>query len=122
MTQASRVRALADAILDKKGLNLVALDLRESSSFADVMLIATGSSDRHVRTLADAVVAASKALGERPLGVEGQEDGRWVLIDLNDVIVHLFLEEVREHYDLERLWSDAVRLQLGTEPSRNVAS
>jgi ribosome-associated protein len=108
-----RMRSLADAILEKKGEDLVALDVSEVSSFADGFLLASGTSDRHVRTIADAVVERARELGDRPLGVEGYDDGRWVLIDLGDLVVHLFQGEVREHYDLERLWSDAARVAVG---------
>jgi len=108
-----RMRSLADAILDRKGEDLVALDVREVSSFTDGFLLASGTSDRHVRTLADAVVERASELGDRPLGIEGYDEGRWVLIDLGDLVVHLFQCEVREHYDLERLWSDAARLAVG---------
>ena len=108
-----RMRQLADVILDRKGEDLVALDVREVSSFADGFLLATGTSDRHVRTLADAVVERARELGDRPLGIEGYDDGRWLLIDLGDLVVHLFQSEVREHYDLERLWSDAARVAVG---------
>ena len=112
MTQdrVERARSIAEAALDKKAEDLVALDVRAVASFADTFIVATGSSDRHVRTIAEAVVERARELGEKPLGVEGVEDGRWVLIDLGDVIVHVFQREVREHYDLERLWSDAPRI------------
>ena len=86
------------------------LDVRELVSFADVFVIATGTSDRHVRSIVDGIVEALRAHGEKPFGVEGLEDGRWVLVDCNDVVVHVFLRDVRQHYDLERLWSDAPRL------------
>ena len=88
------------------------LDVRDVASFADTFVIASGTSDRHVRAIVDAVDAAVRARGERPLGLEGTEDARWVLIDLDDVIVHVFLRDVREHYDLERLWSDAPTIPL----------
>ena len=81
--------------------------------FADVFLVATGNSDRHVRSIADAVSEAASQMGEPAQGVEGYEDARWVLLDLGDVIVHVFQPDVREHYDLERLWSDAPQLDVG---------
>jgi ribosome-associated protein len=110
-----RARRIAEAALDKKAEELVALDVRAVASFADTFIVATGSSDRHVRTIAEAVVERARELGDTPLGVEGVEDGRWVLIDLGDVIVHVFQRDVREHYDLERLWSDAAALDVGAE-------
>ncbi len=115
----ARVRRLAGAALDKKALDVVALDVREMTSFADVLLLATGTSDRHVRTVADAVIEAA---GEKPLGVEGYDDGRWLLIDLNDIVVHVFQSEVREHYDMERLWSDAVRIELPAAEARSTVA
>jgi ribosome-associated protein len=91
----------------------VALDVSALTSIADVFVIATGTSDRHARAIADAVVEEASRRGRQVLGVEGYEDARWLLIDLGDVIVHVFLPEVREAYDLERLWSDAPSLQVG---------
>ena len=111
--QTAAVRRLAEAAIQKKAQNPVALDVRELTSFADAFLIATGTSDRHVRSVADAILEASEEMGRAPLGVEGYEDGRWVLIDLNDVVVHVFQEEVRDYYDLERLWGDAPTIELG---------
>jgi ribosome-associated protein len=102
-------------------LDLVALDVRELSSFADAFVLATGTSERHVRAIAEAIEEALAARGERPLGVEGASEGRWILMDLGDVIVHVFQAEVRAHYDLERLWSDAPRIALppeAPEPTR----
>ncbi len=109
LTKAVRI---AKAAVDLKAENLVALDVRELTSFADVFILATGGSDRHVRAIADAVEEVVEELGERPLGIEGYDEGRWILLDLGDVIVHVFQSEVREHYDLERLWSEAPRLDL----------
>jgi ribosome-associated protein len=91
---------------------VVGLDVREISSFADTFIIATGTSDRHVRSVADSIEAALKAHGEPPMGIEGYDEGRWVLVDCSDTIVHIFQSEIREHYDLERLWSDAPVLEL----------
>jgi len=108
----AKAARIAKAALDRKAENLVALDVREVTSFADVFLLATGGSDRHVRAIADAVKEAVEELGERPLGIEGYDEGRWLLLDLGDVIVHVFQRDVREHYDLERLWSEAPRLDL----------
>jgi ribosome-associated protein len=101
---------IAQAAADRKALNLVGLDTRAVTSFAHEFLIATGTSNRHVRAVADAVVEDAKEFGRSPLGKEGYDEGRWVLIDFGDVIVHIFQEEVREYYDLERLWSEAPAL------------
>jgi ribosome-associated protein len=105
-----KVRIVVDAALDKKARDVVALDVRESVSFADSFVIATGSSDRHVRSIVDGIEESLRTAGEKPLGIEGAEEGRWVLMDCDDVIVHVFQRDVREHYDLERLWSDAPKL------------
>lgn len=110
--QIERARWVAEAALDRKAQQLVALDVSTLTSYADTLLIATGTSDRHARSIVDAIREATRARGETPLGVEGYEDGRWVLIDLGDVIVHVFQADVRENYDLERLWSDAGQIEL----------
>lgn len=111
--QRERAVFVAEAALDKKAERLVALDVREVTSYADTFILATGTSDRHARSIADAVREAVAARGEKPLGIEGYEEGRWVLIDLGDVIVHVFQSAVREEYDLERLWSDAPPIPIG---------
>jgi len=95
--------------------------VRQVTSFADTFGLATGSSDRNVRAIADAVVEAAQGIGAAPLGVEGYEEGRWVLVDLGDSIVHVFLPEVREHYALERLYADAPPVELAPAPVRGTA-
>jgi ribosome-associated protein len=108
---------VVEAALSSKAEAVVALDVRELSSVTETFVLATGTSDRHLRSIVDAIREAATELGEQPLGVEGYTEGRWVLIDLNDVIVHVFLPDVREHYQLERLWSDAPVLHFeGTAP------
>jgi ribosome-associated protein len=107
-----KVALIAEAAQERKAEALIGLDVREISSFADSFIIATGTSDRHVRSVADSIEAALKARGEPPLGIEGYDEGRWVLVDCGDAIVHIFQQEIRDHYDLERLWSDAPALEL----------
>jgi len=102
-----RIACVADAALDMKAEKVVALDVRKLTSYADTLVIATGNSDRHARSIADSVVGALRAAGRKPLGLEGYNEGRWVLIDAGDVIIHVFQSQVRDNYDLERLWSDA---------------
>jgi ribosome-associated protein len=92
------------ALEDMKAVNVKVLDVRSLTDIADTMVIASGNSDRHVRSIAEKVVEKAKAAGFRPLGLEGARDGDWVLVDLNDVVVHVMLPRVRELYGLERLW------------------
>ena len=95
---------ITDALADMKALEVKLLDVRGLTDIADYMVIASGTSDRHVRSVAQRVVEKVKEAGFRPLGVEGQQDGDWVLIDLSEVIVHVMLPRVREFYGLEKLW------------------
>ena len=105
---------IAKAALNRKALKLVGLDTREVTSIADEFIFATGTSNRHVCAVADAILEEAKAFGRTPLGKEGYEQGRWILIDFGDIIVHIFQEEVREYYDLERLWSEAPTLDFAS--------
>jgi ribosome-associated protein len=93
-----------DALADMKALEVKVLDVRGLTDIADFMVIASGTSDRHVRSVAQRVVERTKEAGFRPHGVEGQQDAEWVLIDLNEMIVHVMLPRVREFYGLEKLW------------------
>ena len=108
----AKVTLIVEAAQGRKVDDIVGLDVREISSFADTFIIATGTSDRHVRSVADSIEAALKAHGNPPMGIEGYDEGRWVLVDCGDTIVHIFQQEIRDHYDLERLWSDAPALEL----------
>jgi len=114
LDRTAKVALIVEAALDRKADNVVGLDVREISSFADTFIIATGTSNRHVCAVADSIQAALKAEGDPPMGVEGYDEGRWVLVDCGDTIVHIFQQEVRDHFDLERLWSDAPVLELET--------
>ena len=118
LTRIGKAEAIAGAAIDLKARDIVALDVRDVVSFADTLVLATGTSDRHTRAIADAIDARMASLGERPLGTEGYAEGRWVLIDLVDVIVHVFLPEIRKYYDLERLWSAAPVLTLSGAEAR----
>jgi ribosome-associated protein len=95
---------------DKKGADIALLDVSDLIVVTDVFIIATGTSRRHVMSLAEDTEMALKTIDRRPLRREGMEDGTWVLLDYGDVIVHVFDGETREYYDLERLWADAPRL------------
>jgi ribosome-associated protein len=101
------VRCAVAAIEDRKGIRIQVLDLRGLSDAADFFVIASGTSDAHVRGLADGVVQAMDRVGLPPHHVEGVQTGRWVLLDFVDVVVHLFHPETRAFYQLERLWQDA---------------
>ena len=100
----------AAAIDDKKGLDITMLDVSGLIVLTDVFVIASGTSRRHVMTLAEETELQLKGVDRRPLRREGMEDGSWVLLDYGDVVVHVFDEETRAYYDLERLWADAPRL------------
>ena len=104
-------RAL-DLLFDRKALDVVLLDLRKLSSATDYFLIATGTSDTHVASIADHVVTELKTEGVRPLNVEGERGGRWVLVDYFNFVVHVFHPAAREFYQLERLWGDAPTYKL----------
>ncbi|MCA9512258.1 MAG: ribosome silencing factor [Myxococcota bacterium] len=111
-TAEEKARAIVDAALERKAEDPVALDVRGLTSFCDAFVIATGRSDRQVRAIADGIVQALKRAGDAPIGVEGTEEGRWVLIDANDVVCHVFDADARALYDLERLWADAREIAL----------
>jgi ribosome-associated protein len=102
--------ALRDLVLDTleefKGRDLVTLPVAELTDIADYMILASGTSSRHVKSLVDHIVEAAKAASHPPRGVEGRETNEWVLVDLGDVLVHVMQPETRKFYDLERLWQD----------------
>jgi len=110
--------AVTAALDDMKAANVKALDVRGVADFADTLFIVSGTSDRHVRSIADHVVEKAKAAGVRPIGVEGMRDGEWVLVDLNDVIVHVMLPRVREFYGLERLWETDAPAAVEASPAK----
>jgi ribosome-associated protein len=93
-----------DALEDRKGVDIKVLDVRGKSNVTDLMVVSTGTSNRQVRALADSVVEKAKASGIQPLGVEGDRNNEWVLVDLGDVVVHVMQAETREFYNLEKLW------------------
>lgn len=111
---AEAAEAAASAIDGKKGLDVVLLDVSSVIVLTDVFVIATGTSSRHVRTLAEEVEAWLAELDRKPLRREGMSDATWVLLDFGDLVVHLFDEETRRYYDLERLWRDAPRMAFET--------
>ena len=94
-----------DALDDLKALEPVVLDVRSLSSVMDWLIVASGTSSRHVKSLSDSVIMKAKEQGVRPIGVEGERVGEWVLVDFGDVVVHVMQPAARSFYDLERLWS-----------------
>jgi ribosome-associated protein len=103
---AESLKALAiEALEDLKGVGIKVMDVRGRSTFTDYMVIASGTSDRHVNALSEKVVEKIKTAGMRPLGIEGSRGGGWVLVDFGDLVVHVMKPEVREFYNLEKLWS-----------------
>ena len=99
------LRAVHEGLAELKARDVVDIDVRGKSSVCDFMVIASGTSTRHVKSVADEVVRFAKRLDVMPLGVEGEREAEWVLVDLGDVVVHVMLPRVREFYALERLWS-----------------
>jgi ribosome-associated protein len=106
------VRRAARAALDRKAVELVVLDVQAVSSVTDYFLVCSGRSTTHVESIVEAIRLELKEAGSRPLHAEGQAESGWVLLDYGDVLVHVFLEETRRYYALERLWGDAPALVL----------
>jgi ribosome-associated protein len=104
-------RAMADLVVDaasdKKAEDILVLNVSEVTTIADLFVIVSGRGERQVQAIADEIVEKAKAAGRQPVGIEGYTAGRWILIDLGDVVVHAFVPEEREVYRLERLWGDA---------------
>lgn len=105
-----RMEWVQDALKDAKVRDIAVLDVRKICDFTDYMVIATGTSNRHVQSTADKVVDALRGHGVRTVGVEGGKIGDWVLVDFGDVVAHVMREETRDFYNLEKLWSDAKRV------------
>lgn len=103
--EATKKMAL-EALDNLKAENIVLLDVRAQSSFTDYMIFASGSSRRHVSAIAESVVEAAKAADSPAIGVEGEDIGEWILVDLGDVVIHIMLPDVRLYYDLEKLWGE----------------
>jgi ribosome-associated protein len=106
---ASRVAA------DRKALEVVVLDMRQASSITDYFLICSGGSERQVQAIADAIDEQLARSGSTSLGIEGYREGRWILMDYGDVIMHVFAQGTREFYDLERLWANAPKVEVDRE-------
>ena len=102
----------ARAAQDHKAVDLVILEVKNLSSFTDYFVICSGNSDRQVQAIAAHLEEKLGQGGIHPLSIEGKREGRWILLDYGDVVIHVFYQPVREFYDLERLWSDAPRIEL----------
>ena len=105
VTTAALRKSVILAVEELKAKDVREIDVRGNTSIADVLVIASGTSARHVKSIADEVIKFAKQAGVMPLGVEGEQEGEWVLVDLGDVIVHVMLPRIREFYGLERLWT-----------------
>lgn len=105
VTTAALRKSVIDALEELKAKDVREIDVRGKTSIADLLVIASGTSARHVKSIADEVVKFAKKTGVMPLGVEGEQEAEWVLVDLGDVIVHVMLPRIREFYGLERLWT-----------------
>lgn len=106
-TPIDMAKAAVHALEEKKGIDIQVLETTELTTLADYFVLCTANSTTHIKTLSDEVEKAMKELGELPHHIEGYRSGSWVLLDFGCVIIHLFLEEAREFYALERLWNDA---------------
>ncbi len=104
MTAEQLCELVVEALEDLKARDIKVLDVRGKSSITDMMVVASGTSDRQVRALADSVIEKVKQHNIQPLGVEGQQAGEWIVVDLVDVVVHIMLPQVRDFYNLEKLW------------------
>ena len=98
-------KLVINALEDLKAEDILVLDVKDKTTVTDWIIVASGSSSRHVKSIANNVFIAAKEAGHTALGVEGQEDSEWVLVDLGDIIVHVMQRQAREFYDLESLWS-----------------
>jgi ribosome-associated protein len=106
-------KIVLEALENYKGIDIVSMDVRELTDIADTMIICTGTSKRHVQSMAEQVVLQAKTAGIEPLGIEGEQEGEWTLIDLGDVIVHIMLAATRQFYSLEKLWMTAEEYRKG---------
>jgi ribosome-associated protein len=110
------LQSIHDALEDAKALDVTVLDVQKISDFTDYMVIATGTSTRHVTSVADKVIDALRAKGVRPSGVEGMEVGEWVLIDFGGTVVHVMRQQARDFYNLEKLWGEGMPVDVAPKP------
>lgn len=124
MTDVSKdlLNLIAQTIFEKKGSNIVAIDIRNHSSITDYVIVAQGNVDRHVTAIGRAIQDALKEKNERPIHAEGMQTGDWVVLDYGTFIIHLFMPEMREKYHLESLWSDSEIVDLEIDIEDAVSS
>ena len=106
-----KIKRIVETLQDKKGLDITLLDLRKLTDTSDYFLLTTGTSEQHVRSLASELREKLTEIGEKPWHVEGADSGRWILLDYVHFVVHIFRQEARDFYALERLWGDAERTE-----------
>ena len=114
------LNVIAQTIYDKKGFNILALDVKGLSNLTDYYIIAEGNIDRHVKALSSALQKTLSEMGEKAWHVEGEVQGDWIVIDIGDVIIHLFDPDTREKYSLEELWKEAKIVDLEIKVSQGV--
>ena len=124
LTAISLGKRVLQILEEVKAVEPVLMDVRRISGFADAMIVVTGTSSRHIRSMHDLLISSVKEMGIPLLGVEGKESNDWILVDLGDLIVHLMRQEAREFYDLEKFWSNQKLSNLGSgeihEDSHNI--
>ena len=107
---------VVSALEDSKGVNIQVLQIDDISDFTDYMVVVSGTSGRHVKSLASNTIDDLHQAGVRALGIEGEELGEWVLVDFADVVIHVMREEVRAYYEIEKLWGEDIRIMLKGNP------
>ena len=118
-TPLETLNAIAQVIYDKKGFNILALDVRGLSSITDFLLIAEGNVDRHISSIGRAIIEELEERGEEPVHVEGLKTGDWAVLDYSEIVVHIFCPGLRERYSLERLWNESKIVDLEIDISKS---
>jgi ribosome-associated protein len=116
------LKVIAQKLFDKKGFNIIAIDVREVSTMTDFFLIAEGAVDRHVRAMAQEVMEAMKEEGEKPVYSEGLSESDWIVLDYLEIVIHLLVPKMRDKYRLEELWQAGKIVDLELEVSKGASS